>query len=107
MRRADKRYYNQLSRIIGAVFNKKMRRSKNTLCKVWAIRSDQDHCLQAVDLISNFCYRYRRFNINQPPSKGRDILSKMPEAGKWFDLYQILEAKIKWLQIDRFKRAGS
>jgi hypothetical protein len=69
--------------------------------KIWLVPSHLDTCLQAADIIANFCGRYHRFGIRETPRKHLKISRDEKE---WFNDYYILSNRIWWIHNRRLQK---
>lgn len=111
-RAQDRNRRNQYTQMITSVF-KRVLKKHGTHLKVWHIRSEDDRCLQAVDVISHFIYQRRRldderdklFQKLSPPERHREQLQNNRqwqeiERGHttWSEAYEVLKPKIEWIR---------
>lgn len=112
LRMQDRNRCNQYNQMITSVF-KNYLKPRGTHLKVWHVRSDNDRCLQAADLISHFVYERLRLHeeINKiyssltPDQRRSQNLEKNKRWQKnkalreeWGKAWDILKPKIKWLK---------
>jgi hypothetical protein len=112
----DRNRRNQYTQMITSVF-KRFLKPRGTHLKVWHIRSHDDRCLQAVDVIGHFMYqrlrldeeREKLFKRLTPKERNREQLKKNRQWQKnreerdiWFETYKVLKLKIGWVK--RVKR---
>jgi len=103
---------NQYTQMITSVF-KRFLKPSGTHLKVWHIRSHDDHCLQAVDVIGHFIYQRLRLDEERgklfqrllPRERRREQLEKnsqwqeiKSERTTWFEAYEVLKSKIEWIR---------
>ena len=103
---------NQYTQMITSVFKRFLKPSRTHL-KVWHMRSHDDSCLQAVDIIGHFIYqrlrlddeRERLFQTLPPRERSREQLEKnikwqkiKSERSTWFEAYEVLKPKIEWIR---------
>jgi FtsZ-binding cell division protein ZapB len=103
---------NQYTQMITSAF-KRFLKPSGTHLKVWHIRSHDDRCLQAVDVIGHFMYqrlrlkeeREKLFQELPPKERNREQLEKNRQwqeikRGRttWFEAYEILKPKIQWIR---------
>lgn len=111
-RAQDRNRRNQYTQMITSVF-KRVLKKHGTHLKVWHIRSEDDRCLQAVDVISHFIYQRRRvdeereelFQILLPGERSREQLAKNSkwqklknERSTWFESNEVIKPKIEWIR---------
>lgn len=103
---------NQYTQMITSVF-KRFLKPRGTHLKVWHIRSHDDRCLQAVDVIGHFMYQRLRLDEEKgklfqrllPRERSRKKLAKNREWEKiqrerttWFEAHEVLKPKIEWIR---------
>jgi hypothetical protein len=108
----DRNRRNQYTQMITSVF-KRFLKPRGTHLKVWHIRSHDDRCLQAVDVIGHFTYqrlrldeeRKRLFQRLSPRERSRELLTKNKQWQKikrerdiWFETYNVLRPKIVFIR---------
>jgi FtsZ-binding cell division protein ZapB len=108
----DRNRRNQYTQMITSVF-KNVLKKKGTHLKVWHIRSHDDRCLQAVDVIGHFSYRRLKlddkrrelFQNFSTQERSREFLEKniqwqkiKDERTGWFEAYEVLRSKIEWIR---------
>jgi hypothetical protein len=106
----NRRY--QYSQMITSVF-KRFLIPKGTHLRVWHVRSEDDRCLQAVDVIGHSFFqwtklyeeRYRLYKKLLPIERTREHLEKNRkwrgiEKGRvsWCEAYDVLKLKIQWIR---------
>ncbi len=102
---------NQYTQMITSVF-KRVLKPSGTHLKVWHVRSCDDRCLQAVDVIGHFIYQRQRLDEEReklfqrllPRERSREQLEKNSQWQKikserttWFEAYEVLKPKIQWI----------
>lgn len=107
---------NQYTQMITNVFNRLLKPS-GTHLKVWHIRSHDDSCLQAVDVIGHLIYQRLRLDEEReklfkkllPKERSREQLEKnrkwqniKSERTTWFDSYEVLKPKIEWVRRPKY-----
>ncbi len=112
LRTQDMNRRNQYNQMIASTFKNYLKPS-GTHLKVWHIRSDDDRCLQAVDVIGHFIYQWLRldeereklFQTLLPIERNREQLEKnskwqtiKSERTTWFEAYEVLKPKIEWIR---------
>jgi len=112
LRIQDKNRRNQYNLMVTSVFRKHIKPSGTNL-KVWHIRSDDERCLQAVDVISHFIYqrlrldeeREKLFQSLSTEERRRKQLEKNSHwqrikhvRSSWFEAYDTLKPKIEWIR---------
>jgi hypothetical protein len=115
-RTQDRNRRNQYTQMITSVF-KRFLKPSGTYLKVWHIRSHDDRCLQAVDVIGNFMYQGLRlrdeketlFQSLLPRERSREQLEKNKRWQKikrgrntWFEAQDVLKNKIGWIRYPRY-----
>jgi hypothetical protein len=98
-RLADRARHRRWVQQITAVLRKPYSRAVKT--KVWLQPSHMDACLQAIDVIANFCQRYHRLHLRQAPYVRQVVSTKYK---KWFDGYRILEPRVWWIHNRRLRK---
>jgi hypothetical protein len=108
-RAQDRNRRNQYTQMITSVF-KRFLKPRGTHLKVWHIRSHDDRCLQAVDVIGHFIYQRLRLDeererLYQSPSyeerrfhrlkNNRQWQKIKKERGIWFEAHEVLKPKIE------------
>lgn len=103
---------NQYTQMITSVF-KRFLKPRGTHLKVWHIRSHDDRCLQAVDVIGHFMYQRLRLDEEReklfqrllPRERSREQLEKNSKWQKikiertiWFESYEVIKPKIEWIR---------
>jgi hypothetical protein len=103
---------NQYTQMITSVF-KRFLKPRGTHLRVWHIRSHDDRCLQAVDVIGHFMYQGLRlqeeretlFQSLLPRERSRKQLEKniqwqkiKKERNKWFEAHEVLKLKIEFVR---------
>lgn len=98
--------------MITSVFKNYLKPS-GTHLKVWHVRSDDDRCLQTVDVIGHFIYqrlrldaeREKLFQSLSPEERSRKQLEKNSRwqrikhaRSSWLEAYDILKPKIAWIR---------
>jgi len=111
-RAKDRNRRNQYTQMITSVFKQHLK-PRGTHLKVWHIRSDDDRCLQAVDVIGHFMYQRLRlkekrgalFQSLLPRERSRKQLEKNKQWQKikkerdiWFEVREVLKPKIGWVR---------
>ena len=106
----DQRRLNQHNDMITSAF-KSFLKPRGTYLKVWHIRSEDDRCLQAVDVIGHFLYQGLRLGEERekllqkllPQERSRKELERNSEWQKaksehatWYQAYEVLRPKIEW-----------
>ncbi len=114
-RAQDRNRRNQYTQMITSVF-KRVLKKHGTHLKVWHIRSENDRCLQAVDVITHFMYQRLRLDEEReklfqgltPKEHNREQLEKNSQwqkikkaRGVWFEVYEVLKPRIEFI-----RRAG-
>lgn len=109
-RAQDRNRRNQYTQMITSVF-KSVLKPRGTHLKVWHIRSHEDRCLQAVDVIGHFMYqrlrldeeRERLYQSLLPRERSRKQLEKnsqwqklRKERDTWFEAHEVVKLKIEW-----------
>lgn len=112
LRHKDMNKRNQYNLMVTSVFRNYLKPS-GTHLKVWHIRSDDDRCLQAVDVIGHFIYqrlrldeeREKLFKNLSPEERSRKQLEKNSHwqrikhaRSSWFEAYDTLKPKIAWIR---------
>jgi hypothetical protein len=115
-RAQDRNRRNQYTQMITSVF-KRFLKPSGTHLKVWHVRSSDDRCLQAADVIVYFIYqRLRLYEERQqliqrllPRERNREKLEKnsqwqqiKKERTTWFEAYEVLKLKIEWIRRPRY-----
>ncbi|MBA7594357.1 hypothetical protein ES703_01298 [subsurface metagenome] len=110
-RARDRSRRDQYTQMITSVF-KRFLKPRGTHLKVWHIRSHDDRCLQAVDVIGHFIYQGLRlyeeketlFQSLSPREQSRKQLEKNLKWQKikrgrtsWFEAREVLKLKIEWI----------
>ena len=98
--------------MIKSVF-KKYLKPRGTHLRVWHTRSNDDRCLQAVDVIVHFIYQRLKldeeseklFQILLPVERSREQLAKnskwqklKTERSIWFESNEVIKPKIEWIR---------
>lgn len=114
-RAQDSNRRNQYTQMITSVF-KRFLKPRGTHLKVWHIRSHDDLCLQAVDVIGHFIYqglkikrlkeeKVKLFQSLLPRERSREQLEKniqwqkiKRERDTWFEAREVLKLKIGWVK---------
>jgi FtsZ-binding cell division protein ZapB len=114
-RAQDRSRRNQYTQMITSVF-KRFLKPSGTHLKVWHIRSHDDRCLQAVDVIGHFLYqglkikrlkeeREALFQSLLPRERSREQLEKNKQWQKikrertiWFEAHEVLKPKIEFVR---------
>jgi FtsZ-binding cell division protein ZapB len=114
-RAQDRNRRDQYTQMITSVF-KRFLKPRGTHLKVWHIRSHDDRCLQAVDVIGHFMYqglwlreeREALFQSLSPRERSREQLEKNKqwqkikrERNAWFEAQEVLKIKIGWIRHPR------
>jgi len=109
-RAKDRSRRDQYTQMITSVF-KHFLKPRGTHLKVWHIRSQDDRCLQAVDVIGHFFYQGLRlreqrealFQSLLPRERSREQLEKnrqwqknKKERDAWFEAREVLKPRIKF-----------
>ncbi len=112
LRNQDMNRRNQYNLMVTSVFRKYLKPS-GTHLKVWHVRSNDDRCLQATDVIVHFVYEKLRLDEQREmifmaltPEQRRSCNLKNNKQwqrnrgfrDKWYEAYQVLKPKIKWLR---------
>lgn len=112
LRVQDVRRRNQYNQMVTSVFKNHLKPS-GTHLKVWHIRSDDDRCLQAVDVIGHFFYQKLRLDEEKKKlyqslsskERSREQLEKNSQwqrlkstRDSWFEAYGTLRPKITFLR---------
>ncbi len=107
---------NQYTQMITSVF-KRVLKKHGTHLKVWHIRSEDDRCLQAADVIVNFFYqrlklyekRHQLFQGFLPSDRNREQLEKNSQWQKierehttWSKAYEVLKPNIEWIRRPKY-----
>jgi hypothetical protein len=112
LRHQDMNRRNQYNQMVTSVFKNHLKPS-GTYLKVWHIRSNDDRCLQAVDVIGHFIYQ--RLRLNEEREKLFQSLSSEERSRRrleknshwqriknarsvWFEAYETLKQKITWIR---------
>ncbi len=105
LREQDRRRRNQYTQMITSVF-KRVLKPKGTHLKVWHVRSHEDRCLQAVDVIGHFMYQRLRLDEERkklykslsPRERRPEQLEKNKQwqelkkkRDRWFQAYEVLK----------------
>lgn len=103
---------NQYSQMITRIFRNSLKKH-GTHLQVWHVRSNDDRCLQAVDVIVHFIYQRLRLDKDReklfqkllPRERSREQLEKniqwqriKGERTSWFKAYEVLKPKIQWIR---------
>ncbi len=72
--------------------------------KVWLVRSHEHMCIQAVDVIANFCKRYSTIDLKRPPYYERNIAPLTRRQREWFSGFEILQERVWWLHNPRLRK---
>jgi hypothetical protein len=111
-RAQDRNHRNQYIQMITSVF-KRFLKPRGTHLQVWHIRSHDDRCLQAVDVIGHFMYQGLRleeereslFQSLLPIERSRQQLEKNKQWQKnkkerdiWFEARKVLETRIEYVR---------
>jgi hypothetical protein len=106
----DRRRCQQYNDMITSVFRSFLK-PRGTHLKVWHIRSEDDRCLQAVDVIGHLMYQGLRLGEERekmlqkllPEERSRKELESNSEWKKaisehatWYQAYEVLRPKIEW-----------
>lgn len=112
----DRNRRNQYNQMITIVFKNYLKPS-GTHLKVWHVRSNNDRCLQAADVISHFIYerlkldeeREKIYSSLPPDQRRSQNLEKNKRWQKnkslreeWDKSWNILKPKIKWLRSPKY-----
>lgn len=112
LRTQDRNRRNQYNQMITSVFRNHLK-PRGTHLKVWHIRSNDDRCLQAVDVIVHFIYQrlkldeerervYSSLSPDQRRPKNLEANNQWQKIkvlrGEWFEAYQALRPKIQWIR---------
>jgi FtsZ-binding cell division protein ZapB len=115
-RAQDRGRRNQYTQMITSVF-KGFLKPRGTHLEVWHSRSDDDRCLQAVDVIGHFMYqrlrldeeRQKLFQNLLPKERSREELERNSRWQKiksdrttWYEAYKILKPRIEWIRRPRY-----
>jgi hypothetical protein len=114
-RAQDRIRCNQYTQMITSAF-KDFLKPHGTHLKVWHSRSEDDHCLQAVDVIGHFMYqrlrvdeeRQKLFQNLLPKERSRKELERnsrwqkvKSERTTWYEAYEVLKPRIEWIKRPR------
>ena len=103
---------NQYTQMITSVF-KRVLKKYGTHLHVWHVRSEDDRCLQAVDVIVHFMYQRLRLDEEReklfqnllPRERRREQLEKniqwqtiKSERTTWFEAYEVIKLEIEWIR---------
>lgn len=69
--------------------------------KIWFVPSHRDRCLQAIDVITNFSYRYSKLKLNLPPYNVSTCTQKQK---KWFNSFEIIKSRTWWIHNPTLKK---
>jgi len=109
-RAQDRRRRQQYDNMIGSSF-KGLLKPRGTHLEVWHIRSEDDRCLQAVDVIGHLLYQGLRLGEERerllqkllPEKRSRNALENNIEWQKaksehaiWYQTYEVMRPKIMW-----------
>jgi uncharacterized protein DUF3800 len=79
--------------------------------KVWLVRSHVDPCLQAIDVIANFCKRYstvgKRYNtvgLTMPPYYNDRGVPLTRRQRDWFSGFNLLRSRVWWIHNPRLRK---
>jgi hypothetical protein len=111
-RARDKNRRNQYTQMITSVF-KRFLKSRGTHLRVWHVRSHDDRCLQAVDVIGHFMYQRLKLDEERknlykslPPyerspkqlEKNSQWQKIKEERNKWFEDREVLKPRIEFVR---------
>ena len=111
-RAQDRGRRNQYTNMITSAF-KGFLKPRGTHLEVWHSRSDDDRCLQAVDVIGHFMYqrlrldeeRQKLFQNLLPKERSREELERnsrwqkvKSERTTWYEAYKVLKPRIEWIK---------
>jgi len=117
-RHQDRNRFNKYNQMITSVF-KGFLKPKGTHLKVWHCRSENDYCLQAVDVIVHFMYQKLRMDEERQklfqniPSKERGPIKlannsqwqRIKSASdRWYEAHKVLKPRIEWINRPEFLR---
>jgi hypothetical protein len=117
-RAQDRSRCDQYNQMVTSVF-KSFLKPRGTHLEVWHIRSEDDRCLQAVDVIGHFIYRGLRLEEEReklfqnllPKERSRKKLERNSQWQKvksdrntWFEAYEVLRPKIELKRRARYLR---
>jgi len=109
-RTKDRNRRNLYTQMITSVFKQHLK-PRGTHLKVWHIRSHDDRCLQAVDVIGHFMYQIQRLDEERERlyqslsyqerqfhrlKNNRQWQKNKKERGIWFEAHEVLKPKIGW-----------
>jgi FtsZ-binding cell division protein ZapB len=115
-RTKDRNRCNQYNQMITSVFTSFLKPS-GTHLKVWHSRSENDRCLQAVDVIGHFMYQKLRldeekrklFQKLSPKERSREELERnsrwqevKSERSTWHEAYTVIKLRIEWIERPRY-----
>jgi len=115
-RAQDRRRCQQYNDMITSVF-KDFLKPSGTHLKVWHSRSEDDHCVQAVDVIGHFMYeklrldeeRQKLFQNLLPKERSREKLERnsrwqklKSERTTWYEAHKVLKPRIEWIRRPRY-----
>jgi len=98
--------------MITSVF-KRFLKPRGTHLKVWHIRSHDDRCLQAADVLGHFMYQMQRLDEERKRlyqslsheehrfhrlKHNRQWQKNKKERGIWFEAHEVLKPKIGWVR---------
>jgi hypothetical protein len=111
-REQDRNRRNQYTQMIASVF-KRILKKKGTHLKVWHVRSHDDRCLQAVDVIGHFIFQRSRLDNKRatifkrllPEERDLKQLEKnkhwqeyLKERYIWLQANEVLKPRIAWIR---------
>jgi FtsZ-binding cell division protein ZapB len=111
-RAQDRRRCQQYNDMITSVF-KSFLKPSGTHLKVWHSRSEDDRCLQAVDVIGHFMFQKLRLDEERqkllqnllPKERSREELEKNSQWQKvksertaWYEAHAVLRSRIEWVR---------
>lgn len=78
--------------------------------RIWLVPSHLEPCLQASDVISNFCFRYHRLGLRFPPNHYSPVAGRVAgaksnkNASDWFEGYRIIAPRVRWIHNPRLRK---
>jgi hypothetical protein len=111
-RTQDRNRRNQYNKMIASFF-KAFLKPQGTHIEVWHSRSEDDHCLQAVDVIGHFMYQKLRLDEERdklfqnllPKERSRKELERNSRWQKiksdrtaWYEAHAVLRPRIEWVR---------
>jgi FtsZ-binding cell division protein ZapB len=112
LRIQDMNRRNQYNLMVTSVFRNYLK-PRGTHLKVWHVRSHDDRCLQAVDVIGNFIFKglklndkreelWRNFSSSERRpeqlERNKQWQKIKKERNNWFEAHEVLKPKIGWVR---------